>query len=99
MKKVDPMEEDLKKSVQEESDNTKHTNKQEINDNMEISETCAQACQPFFKKSNPVSSNDDDSRTSSIIPEPPSSPSLASLEEDECTPSLGLEDDDWVMIF
>ena len=42
-------------------------------------------------------SKDDNSRTSSVIPEPPSSPSLVSLEEDEPgTPSLGLEDDDWV---
>ena len=42
----------------------------------------------------------DQSKSSSFIPEPPSSPSLISLpdEEDELTPSLGLENDDLVIV-
>ena len=48
---------------------------------------------------NKVSSVFDQSKSSSFIPEPPSSPSLISLpdEEDELTPSLGLENDDLVI--
>ena len=42
----------------------------------------------------------DQSKSSSFVPEPPSSPSLISLpdEEDELTPSLGLENDDLVIV-
>ena len=53
-----------------------------------------------FMANNKDSSVFDQRKSSSFIPEPPSSPSLISLpdEEDELTPSLGLENDDLVII-
>ena len=59
------------------------------------SDTCLEICPPFFKENNQDSSTVNKSETSlSIIPEPPSSPSLVSLpDEEEFTPSLGLEGD------
>ena len=53
-----------------------------------------------FMANNIDSSLLDQSKSSSFIPEPPSSPSLISLsdEEDELTPSLGLENDDLVIV-
>ena len=93
--KTDPTDEDMDKIDQEKSD----TYEQEIMESRKISQSSDQTYPPFFRKSTaaPGLSKDDNSRTSSVIPEPPSSPSLVSLEEDEPgTPSLGLEDDDWV---
>ncbi|XP_022791441.1 E3 ubiquitin-protein ligase RAD18-like isoform X2 [Stylophora pistillata] len=88
---TNPTDEDLNKKDQGNID----TNEQEINDNS--SESSDQTYPPFFKKSTapPDSSKGVNSRTCSVIPEPPSSPSLVSFEEDEGTPSLGLEDNDW----
>lgn len=53
-----------------------------------------------FMANNKDSSTLDHSKSSSFIPEPPSSPSLISLsdEEDELTPSLGLENHDLVIV-
>ena len=95
MLKTNPTDEDMDKIDQEKSD----TYEQEIMENRKISQSSDQTYPPFFRKNTaaPGLSKDDNSRTSSVIPEPPSSPSLVSLEEDESgTPSLGLEDDDWV---
>lgn len=92
--KTDPTDEDVDKIDQDKSD----TYEQEIMESRKISQSSDQTYPPFFRKSTaaPGLSKDDNSRTSSVIPEPPSSPSLVSLEEDEPgTPSLGLEDDDW----
>lgn len=96
MKKTDPAEEDLKKSGNDEKDVAKHNDEQTNKDNTEESKTDVGTYPPFFKENDPFSSKQ--CKMSSIIPEPPSSPSLASLEEDENTPSLGLEGDDWVII-
>lgn len=90
-KKVDTAEDNLKKSENDESGDAKHSDEQEKKESMERSYP------PFFRESDQGSSKHGQCKASSIIPEPPSSPSLASLEEDENTPSLGLEDDDWVM--
>ena len=96
-KKVDSAEDNLKKSETDEGDNVKHSNDQEKNDTMEKSEVNVETYPPFFRESVQGSSKHEQCKSSSIIPEPPSSPSLASLEEeDENTPSLGLEDDEWV---
>lgn len=95
MLNTDPTDEDMDKIDQDKSD----TYEQEIMESRKISQSRDQTYPPFFRKSTaaPGLSKDDNSRTSSVIPEPPSSPSLVSLEEDEPgTPSLGLEDDDWV---
>ncbi|RMX41069.1 hypothetical protein pdam_00003304 [Pocillopora damicornis] len=92
--KTDPTDEDVDKIDQDKSD----TYEQEIMESRKISQSSDQTYPPFFRKSTaaPALSKDGNSRTSSVIPEPPSSPSLVSLEEDEPgTPSLGLEDDDW----
>lgn len=90
-KKVDTAEDNLKKSENDESGDAKHSDEQEKKESMERSYP------PFFRESDQGSSKHGQCKASSIIPEPPSSPSIASLEEDENTPSLGLEDDDWVM--
>ena len=95
-KKVDTAEDNLEKSENNESGDPKHNNDQEKKKSMEKSEANVETYPPFFKESDQGSSKHEQCKTSSIIPEPPSSPSLASLEEDENTPSLGLEDDDWV---
>lgn len=94
-KKVDTAEDNLEKSENNESGDPKHNNDQEKKKSMEKSEANVEAYPAFFRESDQGSSKHEQCKTSSIIPEPPSSPSLASLEEDENTPSLGLEDDDW----
>ena len=77
------------------SGNTK-SNYVEITNSTDNSDTCLEICPPFLKENNKDSSTVNESETSSsIIPEPPSSPSLLSLpDEEEFTPSLGLEGDD-----
>lgn len=95
-KKVDTAEDNLEKSENNETGDPKHNNDQEKKKSMEKSEANVETYPPFFRESDQGSSKHEQCKTSSIIPEPPSSPSLASLEEDENTPSLGLEDDDWV---
>ncbi|XP_078342670.1 E3 ubiquitin-protein ligase RAD18-like isoform X2 [Oculina patagonica] len=95
MKKIDPAKEDLKKSDNGEKGDARHNDEQTNKDNAEESKTDVGTYPPFFKENDPCSSNDKQYKTSSVIPEPPSSPNLASLEEDENTPSLGLEGDDW----
>lgn len=96
-KKVDIAEEDLKKSENDESGDPKHSDDLEKNESTEKSEATVETYPPFFRESDHGSSQHEQCKTSSVIPEPPLSPSLASLEEeDENTPSLGLEDDDWV---
>lgn len=94
MLKTDSTDEDMDKIDQDKSD----TYEQEIMESRKISQSSDQTYPPFFKKSTalPGLLKDDNSRTSSVIPEPPSSPSLVSLEDESGTPSLGLEDDDWV---
>ncbi|XP_020611229.1 E3 ubiquitin-protein ligase RAD18-like isoform X3 [Orbicella faveolata] len=95
-KKVDTAEEDFKKSENNESGDPKHSDDQEKNESTEKSEATVETYLPFFRESDHGSSQHEQCKTSSVIPEPPLSPSLASLEEeDENTPSLGLEDDDW----
>lgn len=96
-KKVDTAEDNLKKSENDESGDAKHSDEQEKKESMERSKATVGTYPPFFRESDQGSSKHGQCKASSIIPEPPSSPSLASLEEDENTPSLGLEDDDWVM--
>lgn len=96
-KKVDTAEDNLKKSENDESGDAKHSDEQENKESMERSKANVETYPPFFRESDQGSSKHGQCKASSIIPEPPSSPSLASLEEDENTPSLGLEDDDWVM--
>ena len=101
MKKTGPVDEDLKKSENDEGVAAiKHNNEQTNEDNTEESIADVGTYPPFFKESEPGSSKQEQCKDKilSVIPEPPSSPSLASLEEDENTPSLGLEGDDWVMI-
>ena len=87
-KKDDTAEEDLKILENDESGDPKHSEKSDAN---------VVTYPPFFRETDQGPSKYEQCKTSSVIPEPPSSPSLASLEEeDENTPSLGLEDDDWV---
>jgi len=96
-KKDGTAEEDLKKSENDKSGDSKHSDDQEKNDSMEKSDANVVTYPPFFRGTDQGPSKYEQCKTSSVIPEPPSSPSLASLEEeDENTPSLGLEDDDWV---
>lgn len=99
MKKTGPADEDLKESNDDERDYAiEHNSEQTNEDNTEESKADDGTYPPFFKESEPGSSKQEHCKNLSVIPEPPSSPSLASLEEDENTPSLGLEGDDWVMI-
>ena len=96
-KKIDTAEGNLKKSENNESGDPKHNDDQEKKESMGKSEANVETYPPFFRESDQGSSKHEQCKASSVIPEPPSSPSLASLEEDENTPSLGLEDDDWVI--
>lgn len=90
-------EEDLKNSENDKSGDPKHSDDQEKDDSMEKSDANVETYPPFFRETDQGSSKHEQCKSSSVIPEPPSSPSLVSLEEeDENTPSLGLEDDDWV---
>ena len=98
MKQTDPAEEGLKKSDNDERGNAKHNDEQTNEDKVEESKTDVGTYPPFFKEDDPGSSKHEQCKASSVIPEPPSSPSLASLEEDENTPSLGLESDEWVIM-
>ena len=93
-KKVDTAEDNLKKMENDESGDGKHSDEKQ--EHMEKSEANVETYPPFFRESDQGSSRQEQCKTSSIIPDPPSSPSLTSLEEDENTPSLGLEDNDWV---
>ncbi|KAJ7376388.1 E3 ubiquitin-protein ligase rad18 [Desmophyllum pertusum] len=98
IKKTDPTEEDLTKSEHDDSDGVvQHNDDQEDKDeSMDQSTADVQTYPPYYKDNDQGSSKHDESKTSSLIPEPPSaSPSLASLEDEEFTPSLGLGDDDW----
>lgn len=95
-KKGDTAEDNFKKSENNETGEPKHNDDQEKKESMGKSEVNVETYPPFFKESVQGSSKHEECKSSPIIPEPPSSPSLASLEEDENTPSLGLEDDDWV---
>lgn len=95
-KTVDTAEDNLKKSENNESGDPKHSDDQEKKERMGKPEANVETYPPFFKESVQGSSKHEECKNPSIIPEPPSSPSLASLEGDENTPSLGLEDDDWV---
>ena len=100
--KINNPGEDLIKSENKESGNTEGIDDQEIKDSTDDSDTCLGTHPPFMKTNSKDSSALNECETSSsVIPEPPSSPSLASLpdEEEEFTPSLGLEGDDWVMSF
>lgn len=96
-KKVDTTEDNLKKLENDDSGDAKHSDDQERIESMQHSEVNVETYPPFFRESDKGSSKHEQCNASSIIPEPPSSPSLASLEEDENTPSLGLADDEWVM--
>jgi len=96
--KINNPGEDLIKSENKESGNTEGIDDQEIKDSTDDSDTCLGTHPPFMKTNSKDSSALNECETSSsVIPEPPSSPSLASLpdEEEEFTPSLGLEGDDW----
>jgi len=96
--KINNPEEDLIKSENKESGNTEGIDDQEIKDSTDNSDTCLGTHPPFMKANSKDSAALNECETSScVIPEPPSSPSLASLpdEEEEFTPSLGLEGDDW----
>lgn len=95
-KNVDTAEDNLKKLENDDSGDEKHSADQERIESMQKSEVYVESYPPFFRESDQSSSKHEQCKASSIIPEPPSSPSLASLEEDENTPSLGLADDDWV---
>lgn len=98
-KKVDKSEDNLKKLENDDSGDAKHSDDQERKESMQGSEVNVETYPPFFRESDQGSSKREQCKASSIIPEPPSSPSLASLEEDENTPSLGLADDDWVTYY
>ena len=93
-------EEDLAKPENDESSSTKCNEDLEIKDSVDKSDTLLETHPPLLRENNKDSSTLSKCETSSsVIPEPPSSPSLSSLpdEDDEFTPSLGLEDDYWVI--
>ena len=94
-KKCEPGE----KSAKDENDESCNTT---TSDDIDAEKTIAnlEKGPSSFMANNKDSSVLDQSKSSSIIPEPPSSPSLISLpdEEDELTPSLGLENDDLVIV-
>ena len=94
LKKDEPGD-DLAQSENNESRNTKGSD-----GGKEISDADTEMHPSFLMANDKDSSTVDKCKSSSIIPEPPSSPSLASLpdEDDELTPSLGLENDDWVIV-
>jgi len=96
-KNVDTAEDNLKKLENYDSGDEKHRDDRERKESMQESEVNVETYPPFFREHDKGSSKHEQYKASSIIPEPPSSPSLASLEDDENTPSLGLADDDWVM--
>lgn len=89
-KKCEPGE----KSAKDENDQSCNTKRDDIDAEKTIANL--ENGPSSFMANNKVSSVLDQSKSSSFIPEPPSSPSLISLpdEEDELTPSLGLENDD-----
>lgn len=91
LKKDEPGD-DLAQSENNESRNTKGSD-----GDKEISDADTEMHPSFLMVNDKDSSTVDKCKSSSIIPEPPSSPSLASLpdEDDELTPSLGLANDDW----
>lgn len=95
-KNVDTAEDNLKKLENDDIGDEKHSADQERKESIQESDVYIETYPPFFRESDQGSSKHEQCKASSIIPEPPSSPSLASLEEDENTPSLGLADDDWV---
>ena len=95
-KNVDTAEDNLKKLENDDSGDEKNSADQERKESMQKSEVYVETYPPFFRESDQGSSKHEQCKASSIIPEPPSSPSLGSFEEDENTPSLGLADDDWV---
>ena len=94
MKKCEPGE----KSAKDENDESCNTKRDDIDAEKTIANL--ENSPSRFMANNKLSSVLDQSKSSSFIPEPPSSPSLISLpdEEDELTPSLGLENDDLVIV-
>ena len=90
----EPGENILKPEDNDNSANTK-SNDLEMKNNADNSNICLEIYPPFLKENDKDSSTVNESETSSIVPEPPSSPSLVSLpDEEEFTPSLGLDGDD-----
>ena len=80
-KKVDTAEDNFKESENNESGDPKHHDDQEMKESMGKSEANVETYPPFFKESVQGSSKHEECKSSSIIPEPLSSPSLASHEQ------------------